>query len=165
MGEIRIRAKFRFSVKILESVTTAPTNYHVSWFQTTTTESVPAAGDTQNLLFATASANALNIVNTAGSFVPPVGNYLVDVGCSVHSSTNVLTIVALDVQKNGTSVFLSTLKPQIGSATTGTTDADVSTSVYVSCNGTDAITFPVTVSVSSGGSTNTAAGTVRFTSV
>lgn len=71
MGEIRIRAKFRFSVKVLESTTTAPTNYHVSLFQSTTTEAAGATTVATNLLCATASVNALNIVNTSGSFVPP----------------------------------------------------------------------------------------------
>jgi len=167
MGEIRIRAKFRFSVKVLESTTTAPTTYHTSLFQTTTTEASGATTVAANLLAATASVNALNIVNTAGSFVPPTGNYLVDV-CAVatNGTAGDLIAVTLDVKKNGTSVILSTQKPSQtnegalgGEMTTGT----VSFGTFISCNGTDIITFPVTNQYAAGVVTNS--GTIRFVSV
>jgi hypothetical protein len=168
MGEVRIRAKFRFSVKVLESTTTSPTNYHVSLFQSTTTETAGATTVAANLLAASASFNALNIVNTSGSFVPPPGNYLVDVSAVANGGAagfSAAFILSLDVKKNGTSVILSAQKP--GQSTpvvsAGSATGSVSLSTFIACNGTDAITFPITVTYTAGAITNS--GTIRFVSV
>jgi hypothetical protein len=161
MGEIRIRAKFRFSVKVLESVTTAPTNYHVSLFQSTTTEAAGATGVATNLLMATATTNVLNVVNIAGSFVPPAGNYLIDINaCSLNNTGNDTTQILLDIKKNGTSVILSTQKMQQQFSSTG---ASVAINFFLSCTGNDIITFPLTAAYSAGANTNSAI--VRFVSV
>jgi len=163
MGEIRIRAKFRFSVKVLESTTTAPTNYHVSLFQTTTSESAGATGVAKNLAFATTTVNALKVVNTGGSIVPPVGNYLLDVVVvSANNSPGTLTALSLDILKNGASIFTGYIPTSTYIATTCTTNT-LSASMYISCNGTDAITVPVDAVY--GGGTQTNSGTFRLVSV
>jgi hypothetical protein len=168
MGEVRIRAKFRFSVKVLESATTSPTNYHVSLFQSTTTEAAGATTVAANLLAASTSFNALNIVNTSGSFVPPPGNYLVDVSAvAINGSAgfSVPIVISLDVKKNGTSVVLSAMKPaQTNPVFAGSFSyGSVSFSTFIACNGTDVITFPITVTYTANATSNS--GTVRFVSV
>jgi hypothetical protein len=143
--------------------TQAPVNNQVSFFQSTTAQTVPSGVKT-TLLNATASANGLGIVNTAGSFVPPIGNYLVDftAQCSITSgNTNTILI---DFQKNGTSVFNAGNVPELVEPALGAAIVSpISGTCFVSANGTDAFTNTCTWTNATG--SQTVGSVVRWTAV
>jgi len=151
VGELRVRYRVRLFIPVLENLA-APVARTASWFQSTAAESVGATGVAKLAAVATASSNALQIVNTAGSLVPPAGAYLVTMSATVAQSALSNTMAgSIDFQKNGVSVFTAArnLTGEVGSA--GVTA--VSTGTYqciVSANGTDAFTFPVTAVYSVG---------------
>jgi hypothetical protein len=143
--------------------TQAPVNNQVSFFQSTTAQTVPSGVKT-TLLNATASANGLGIVNTAGSFVPPIGNYLVDftAQCSITSgNTNTILI---DFQKNGTSVFNAGNVPELVEPALGAAIVSpISGTCFVSANGTDAFTNTCTWTNATG--SQTVGSVVRWTAI
>jgi hypothetical protein len=134
-----------------------------AFFQSTTAESAGATTVAKTLALATATANGLGIVNTAGSFVPPAGTFLINASVTAANSAGQSTDTVLDIRKNGTTVFTSAVLPQSGNAIYYMGNTSVSASAVVTCNGTtDAITFVVTDSYSSGTTTNS--GLVTFLS-
>jgi len=151
VGELHVRYKVKLSIPVLENAA-APQARTMSMFQSTAAEAVGATTVATNLALATATSNQLQVVNTAGSFVPPAGAYLITLRASVNQSavTNALEGSA-SIFKNGASVFLQTetLGGVVGSAAqvakvNGTMQA------LVSANGTDAFTFPVTATYALG---------------
>jgi hypothetical protein len=163
LGELHVIYTVELSVPILEGSSSASTNRSVSWFQSTTAESAGATTVAKNLAFATASINNNAAVNTAGSFVLPAGNYLVDVSAFAANSTGVEFTMSLDFKVGGVSQF--SVVPSVGGGTLATTDpgGEISFSVYFVSTGANAVIFPATFTYSSG--TQTVWGNVRFTSV
>jgi hypothetical protein len=165
VGELHVRGKVMLMDEILDSsVASAPINNQVSIFSSTSaqTQTTTVA---QNLLAATATNNGLNIVNTAGSFVPPAGNYLVDAQvCSKDTSAEAFQ-VSFDLKKNGTSVYGASLVPLFNSGVSlGANEiVQVSQTFFITANGTDAFTLPVTCTGAAG--TLTAFGVVRFVAI
>jgi len=160
VGELHVRYICVLSVPVLESSTTAPQNNQVAFFQNTTAQSATSTVPV-NALLATKSANGLSAVNTAGSFVLPAGNYLIDASANGFSSGGAAN-TNLDIQKNGTSLFTgvwNTLNNQSGFANDS---ASVTECAYASSNGTDVFTFVVTVS---GGGACTFGAMARFVAV
>jgi hypothetical protein len=101
-GEIRVRYSVTLEKPIIEPATPISNNYSVAHFQSTTTEASGASTVAAQLLFATSVVNGLGIVNTAGSFALPLGNYLVIVRNEIVNSGPELTSWALDLLRNGT---------------------------------------------------------------
>lgn len=162
VGELHVRYRVRLFVPVLESSTTAPTNYQAAQLISSVGESV-SNGSGYTLLFADTSsalfANGLGAVNTSGSIVLPAGNYMFS--ADVQSvNTGVSTQWILAVKKNA-----STLSVQPTFTLVGQTSANVSQScnVYFSVNGTDAITVVVTNSFSTG--TSTVYGSLKITAL
>jgi hypothetical protein len=153
MMELRVEYTCKLMIPILENTAAAPQNNQV----TNLVDSKAALTTTvayQPLLATVASTalavtNGLNVVNTAGSIVPPPGNYLldVDVNAQVTNGTDALNGLYLQVMKN-------TVVQNPGGLTAGNYTGLVSnvagiegilfsSNLYISCNGTDAITISV----------------------
>jgi len=76
IGELRVRYAIALHDPVLENTISAPLNYHVSQFVSTSGESAGGTGVQATLLLATALTNGLNLTNSNGVFTLPVGNYL-----------------------------------------------------------------------------------------
>jgi hypothetical protein len=152
MMELRVRYTCTLMIPILENIAAAPQNNQVTYLAdskavlTTTVAYQP-------LLASPASTslpvtNGLNVVNTAGSIVPPPGNYLLDVDFNVQvtGTTNSITAASFQVLKNG--IVINPGGVAAGYTATFSNGAGVdgfpfSCNTYISCNGTDAITTSV----------------------
>jgi len=164
IGELHVRYAGFFMNRVLDSTTSAPNNNQVSWFQSTSAEAAGATTVAKNVAFATATTNGLSILNTSGSFVPPAGNYLVDVTVVSSNTNNNDGDQLMDVQKNGASLYTATLSRPGVTAGSGAPEVfELSASVFVSANGTDAFTVPVTASYTAG--TMTLGGSIRWVAV
>jgi len=145
VGELHVSYRCHVYIPILESLTTAPANNSASMFLSNGDEALTTNTPT-NLLVATVSANGLNVVNTAGSFVPPVGNYLVLVnitGKDAHAGGELFQFEA-QLKKNGTAI-LATWTPQAETnLVLNNQFITLSYSFFVTANGTDAFTNVVT---------------------
>jgi len=157
VGELHVAYRIRLMKPILEALTSAPVNMSISLFQTNVSEAT-ANNVYQVVAFATPTANGLNIVNTAGSFVPPAGNYIVDT--YVNWNGTAITGTALDLQKNGASLIPIGYQPAENSA--GGPIYVSGQPVYLSANGTD--TFRVRA-VSSQTGAGTLYGVIRFVAI
>jgi len=76
IGELRVRYAIALHDPVLENTVSAPLNYHVSQFISTSGESAGSTGTQATLLLATALTNGLHLTNSNGVFTLPVGNYL-----------------------------------------------------------------------------------------
>jgi hypothetical protein len=145
IGELHVRYEVEFEVPVLDSSTGAMPNNSVALFQSASAEAAGATTVPANLALATEATNGINAVNTAGSIVLPVGNYMLDITYFM-SSVNVYNWAA-DILKNGTSILPTTIK--LGGYQTGL-EVSGSASFWITSNGTDAYTFPVTLTYSTG---------------
>jgi hypothetical protein len=154
MMELRVRYTCTLMVPILENTAAAPQNNQVTYLA----DSKAALGNSvvyQPLLASAASTslpvtNGLNVVNTAGSIVPPPGNYILDVNFNVECTADAadITGVYIAVLKNGI-----VINPGSGGAgnqwtgvfelVAGSAGTLMSSNIFISCNGTDAITTNV----------------------
>jgi len=152
VGELHVNYTIVLEKPILENLAGAPANNSVSWFQSTTSQTYTTTIAT-TALDATATVNGLTVVNTAGSMVPPAGNYLVDfTGLFGDSAAEAFTAV-MDFQKNAASVYTTTSnRPQfVSGVSLGAGENFYLTgSVFVSANGTDAFTQRVTLTGAAG---------------
>jgi hypothetical protein len=156
MMELRVRYTCRLMIPILENTAAAPQNNQV----TNLIDSKAALSTTvayQPLLATAATTalavtNGLNVVNTAGSIVPPPGNYLLDVNIDVATTngSDAITSVAINILKNGViqNPNSSTYTSAIGNAA-GIGGVHNAYNLYMSCNGTDAITISILASFTS----------------
>jgi hypothetical protein len=157
VGELHVRYRVRFEVPVLEPTTTAPANNQVAVF----TQSAVAGGATTvptNLPLATVVVNGILVVNTAGSFVLPTGNYLVDIEVSSANSAGIAA-TSLQINKNGAAFGPAMLSAVVTGGSGNTTSA----STFIASNGSDAYTFQLTQTYAAGAQTNSAF--VRFTAV
>jgi hypothetical protein len=158
VGILCVYYTVEFFIPILEPTVGAPMNNSVTYLA----DSKAALTTTvayQPLLASAASTslpvtNGLNVVNTAGSIVPPPGNYILDTDFNVQvtGSTNSITALYISVFKNGVLINPgSGGTPSTGSITNaaGISGILLSSNIYISCNGTDAITTSVVANFSS----------------
>lgn len=144
VGELRVRYKVRFFNPVLENQVGAPANNSVSWFQSTSAQ-IYASTVEEVSENATATVNGLAIVNTAGSMVPPAGNYLVEFsGNGTNSMAETVTWI-MDFKKNAVSLYTATTtRPQDTRVAAASGKTDLQGFMYVSANGTDAFTQVLT---------------------
>lgn len=161
LGELHVRYSIVFEVPILESDgKVAPANNQVSWFQSTGSEAAGATTVPVNMAFATATANGLGAVNTAGSIVLPAGNYLLDLDAIANITPNTDAVrIEADILLGGVSILGAGNVPNNACVAA----ASVHQSVFFSSTGTHALTFPVTC-VYAGG-TVTLGGSVRIVAI
>jgi len=160
LGELRVRYRVRLEVPVLESTGAAPANNQVAWFQSTNPEA-ETTGVPLTLALATAEANGIAAVNTAGSIVMPAGNYLLDYYVTA-SATTAVTAQTINVEKNGAQIGLDAPGIAIGAGAT-VTSVTISGSAFVSLNGTDILKLVSTTTGTGGGVT--AAGSLRIVAV
>jgi len=142
-GKLFIQYKVRMFNKVLDSTTSAPKNNSVSQFYgvgqglaTNVSETLTFSGVT----VASGYSNGLQIVNTAGSFVPPSGNYLVS--CDVQSeTTGNSTEHQVEFKKNGSDVFASNVICFRSFPSGANPEVPLSFAAYITANGTDAFTI------------------------
>lgn len=138
LGELHVRYICVFSVPVLEPGSVSPntsTSYYMDAAPEALTTTVPL-----QLLLATAVTNGLPLVNTAGSFVPPAGNYLV-LFQGLFIAATAINIAALYLNKNGVdTIFSEGVQPTADAVTVQTLNG----SGWVTANGTDAFTLIAT---------------------
>jgi len=168
VGELHVRYRVRLFIPVIEGTggggSGAPGTSKVgAWFQSSSAEASGATGVATKLLAATASSNGPGIVNTSGSFVPPAGNWQIDVDMVIGWSSDNPTKIELDVQKNAATVYAgAALHPTTTDTPTEPANNQLHASVMVTANGTDAFTFLYT---QTGGATANSWGSVRWLSV
>jgi len=142
LGELHVVYTVELSVPVLESQTKAPNNLQVTSFQDTAASLTTTTPYTALLAAAGSSTvvnvNGIGVVNTAGSIVPPPGNYFWSATAAFAANGMNLTFVAMSFQKNA-----NTQGPQatlFSNAVLGEY-LNLSNSGYVTCNGTDALTL------------------------
>ncbi len=164
VGKLQIKGRVKLYDRILDpSQLAAPVNNQVSFFEAASAQTLTTAVPTA-LLLATADANGLNIVNTAGSFVPAAGNYLVDVSVKCTDSANEAFTGILNFQKNAVTVLGASQQPAFNFAALGAGEvATLNGTYFVTANGTDA--FRVLQTLTGAAGTLTAGGAIRFVAI
>jgi len=165
IGEFRVTGSCKLMNPVLETSTNPPPNFEVSQFVANAAEAVTTATP-YVVKFADVTPgdgfkNPLAIVNTAGSFVPPAGNYLIS-ALIVSSNGGNGTGFQTQVQKNGAEVVPNARSWFVlpsGAYASWTNNVQA----FVSCNGTDAITIVQLNTFST--STSSVGGSVIFTVV
>jgi len=152
----------------LENFAGAPSNNQVAIFQSVGNEAVPATTVAKNIAFGGTAINPLGIVNTAGSFVLPAGNYLVDYFVVLKQSVVAdLVTGSVDLQISGVSVWTAGNIPESAYAGLGGgavySSITINGSYFLTSNGATPITFPVIANYAAGAPTM--GGSVRFVTV
>lgn len=143
MMELRVRYTCTLMIPILENAAAPPQNNQVTRLVSSGTGETAATTTKTQALMATFVTNGLNITNTVGTLAPPVGNYLVDTDWNFYVSSQNLTEVIGDIQKNGISIFKTNLEPNFGNfpvATAGSQFMQLHSSEFVTSDGTDLFT-------------------------
>ncbi len=163
VGELHVNYTFRCSKPTLLNPAQGGiiANVTVALFTSTSPEAAAATTVAKQLLFATTKANGLGVVNTAGSMVPPAGNYVLDVDVEGENTGNNSAAMILDIQKNGVTIFQNPVS--VSGANNTFQNMALHASSFVTANGTDAFTVLVTDDYSAGTETNI--GTVRWVAV
>jgi hypothetical protein len=164
---LHVRYSVEFTVPILENFAQAPQNNSVT-FLVDSAAALTTATLYQPLLNSAASTalsvvNGLNVVNTVGSIVPAPGNYLLNCTAFFYNTSGVISELVILVKKN--TIVQNPLQGNtaayIGPA--NITEFSLTTSQFISCNGTDAITLSLDA-VFAGGVT-TATTTFMLTAI
>jgi len=163
IGELHVRYTVELSVPVIEDQALAPVNNQVTCLFDNTA-SLTTATNYQPLLAAAASTTVVNtngcgVVNTAGSIVPPAGNYLLSVKTVIAASGNNVTEAQMLTQKNGN----IQMKGAFFQQTNGVNYVTLNDSFFISCNGTDAITLAIQATFSTG--TTTASTTFTLSTI
>jgi len=166
ISELRVRYRFRmFLPTLLNPTGGLSDDSTVAQFQSVAGGEANTAGSgmNQQLLLAGAQVGSALFVNTAGSIVPPAGDYQV-----TYSVQDVSTVAPGDLegvtaifQKNAATVAL--WNPAVAFVANTLTTVGVVGSVLVSANGTDAFTLLANITFTGG--TQTMRGNLIFTLV
>jgi len=137
-----VRYAVVFEVPVLETSPggSVAANNQVALFTSAAPQTL-TTGVAAQMLLATATANGLGAVNTAGSILLPAGNYLIDYVDEATAATN-MTIHDIQPFKNGATLGIA---PERAIASTALLTIDsLGTTGFVSLNGTDTISVQVT---------------------
>jgi hypothetical protein len=164
LGELHVRYTVILSDPIILGQLGVPTNNSVTQL-VDYRQSLTTATPYQPLLASVAAtylpvSNGCGVVNTAGSIVPPLGNYLISVSAQFYGSGSVFSAASFSVSKNAVAQIpsngSSTYEYQSSSAVVEF--LELGGTMFISCNGTDAITLPTQATFATG----TATVTVSF---
>jgi hypothetical protein len=161
IGELHVKYRVKLMIPVLEVSLAAPANNSVALFQSTGTEAVITTTKTA-FLMATQTNNGLGVVNTAGSFVLAIGNYLIDFSGLLNSAGGVITKFAISGEKNGVQFAIQsweTGQPATAGVSTQALSLDP---WFVSSNGTDAFVFYSTAATVFSGGAGVMTGTLRI---
>jgi hypothetical protein len=163
VGELHVRGEVEFIDFLLDSsLTAAPTNNQVVVANSTAGEAQTTATP-YTLLFAGTQTGSLGLVNSSGVLQLPAGNFLID--CNTETVfTGLGTQVSMILEKNGVSIA-GNAAPGVVFTSGSLTKVPLSSSVFLSSDGTSASALTcVTQSTFSTG-TATVYGTLRVTAV
>lgn len=135
IGELWARYSVTLITPVLEAAAAASKNTTISFFQSTGGGEAITSTVGYQVLFAGTNNNGVPVVNTAGSFVPPAGNYLIFVNMEYTVST-ALSSYAVTLQKDSINQVSYT-----GMALS--TNEALSFSWFLSLNGTDTVAVDV----------------------
>jgi phosphotransferase system IIA component len=149
IGELHVRYTVELSVPVIEDVVQAPVNNSVTYLFDSAAALTTATPYTA-LLASTASTttpytNGLNVVNTSGSIVPAAGNYVLVADVQFVGSANATSLTQLIIQKNGNTQSYGAYSEQ-----TAVQYNKLSQTIFLTCNGTDAIKVIIEATFSSG---------------
>jgi len=162
VGELHVRGEVEFQDFLLDSSSlAAPANNQVVVANSTAGESITTATPL-NLLLAGTQVGSLGMTNTSGTLLLPAGNYLVDADLLVVF-TGLGTAAYLSLNKNGSSIFAG--YPQFAFSSGTFTKVPLTSTVYLSSDGTSASALTMNVGATFSTGTATAYGTVRITAV
>ncbi len=169
IGELRIRYKFRLLNPVLETSTTAPTNYRVAWLTSNGAESCTTAVS-KTLALATTAANGIGLTNTSGSIILPIGNYTITGFMIVQDTAAETFSTDVTLRKNNLGLFTTTggtlsQNPQteIAIATGANCKYTIPFNCFYSSNGSDVLTLTCTLTGAAG--TLTAEASIVITAV
>jgi hypothetical protein len=166
IGELRVRYSCTFSVPVLDSNNAAPANNQVSRF-VAGSETQPTSGTPYQMLFADVTPadgylNPLSVVNTAGSFVPPAGNYIVSTQINIVAS-GLATRFVIELLKNGSPPVAAGYVSDVYFTSGTLTAATLNIRLFVSANGTDSFGVQLVNTFSTGMSQ--ASGMIEFQTI
>jgi len=163
VGELHARYTFRCTKPTLLNPAQGALlpNVTVGMFASSVAEAAGATTIAKQMLYANAVSNGLGAVNTAGSIVPPAGNYQVDLQTTFANAGGTTTQASHVLLKNGVAVSAVVL-PAVSSST-ASDSLQLSLPWFVSANGTDAFTVTATQTYAAGAATNT--GNIRFIAI
>jgi len=160
IGEFRVTGSLKLINPVLETSTNPAPQFQASQFTQAATVTALVSTQSVNLPLATVTANGLSIVNTAGSFVLPVGSYNVSGEVDFVASGN-STVFTANLQKNGASnLELNSYSLPSGAYPLWTVPISPN---FVTSNGTDIFVLQAQSTFSSGATT--AGGFLNFVSV
>jgi hypothetical protein len=166
-GFLQIKGKVRLFTRILEGATTsAPINNSVSTFSETGGSGALTTTVAKTIQFAEVNAqnvNPLAIVNVAGVFTPPAGNYNIDYFQTITNSVaGTLVTASFTLQKNGvaTPSLMNMEDASVGAAT----QLNGFGNYFISFNGTDTCQV-VIVATFAAGAESFSRGVMRFTAI
>lgn len=161
IGILCVKYIVDFFIPILEPTFGPPVNNSVSSYQSGTTEASGATTVAAYLVFNTEITNGCKLVNGAGQFTLPAGNYLVDAWNISTCSGTTLDSSIFAVRKNGTSLVVGTHPVNFNNTVTSPVASGMTFfSGFVSSTGADTIDVSVTNVYSAGTVTNQ--GGIRF---
>jgi len=149
VGELHVVYRVKLMKPVLENLAGAPANRSAAaWSSSANTLLTTATPLT--VPFATLQSNGLAIVNTAGSFVPPPGNYIISVFIEIGYGGSG-TVASFAIQKNGvTTGGIDT--PTMTFTAASLTTVAMNQTIFFSANGTDALTVAATSTFSTSNS-------------
>lgn len=152
VGELHVRGQVEFIGDILDASAIAPpANNQVTILSSSASEPAGATTVAKNLLLADVTVNGLNVVNSSGSVVLPAGNYLIQENLRLGNTTSA-TDVVFQINKDAVPIIPVTPEFSVVQANASFNGMG-STCAFVSSNGTNVFTFPVTATYASGAAT------------
>jgi hypothetical protein len=162
IGELRVRYRIKLDTPLLAVPAALPINNSVSEF-TTVNQAVAATATVASLLLATVITNGCSVVNTAGSFVLPTGNYLVDFVAKFNNDAGVFSS-QIWLEKNNVTVNSAFSHSHVTAATADGTYSTMGAFLhYIASNGTDVYRVRYDVTFAAG--SQLASGAIRFTAI
>jgi len=148
IGELRVRYAIALQDPVLENFVSAPLNYHVSNFQSTSAESSGAATVAKTLALATTVTNGVGASNASGVITLPVGNYLI-IGMVNIASLGDLIYTIMSFLINGSANAIVS-EQQIQNSN----NFSVSATIFVTSTGSTTVALSVSNEYSGGTTTN-----------
>jgi len=151
IGELRVRYAIALQDPVLENVVSAPLNYRVSNFQSTSAESSGATTVAKTLVLATTITNGVGASNASGVVTLPVGNYVVTGFCQASNPADSLYSSLMVILINGSAYSVSSEQGNVSNDNTNLTN---SLTIFVTSTGSTTIALSVTNAWNSSSTTN-----------
>jgi len=148
IGELRVRYAIALQDPVLENVVSAPLNYHVSNFQSTSAESSGATTVAKTLALATTVTNGVGASNASGVITLPVGNYLIIGMVNIVSLGDLIYTIMSFLINGSANAIVSEQQIQ------NSNNFSVSATIFVTSTGSTTVALSVSNEYSGGTTTN-----------